>query len=655
MSDKAEKAADAESRHAERVAEALKGRYDIERMIGRGGMAFVFLATDRKLGRPVAVKVLDPAVSSKLGAARFVREVQITAPLQHPNILPLIDSGTVDDIVYSVMPFVEGETIRDRLLREGALPLEDALLYARELAEALDYAHKRGIVHRDVKPENVLLSNGAAVITDFGIARASTVSDTGTLTHSGLPVGTPAYMSPEQVTGREAIDGRADIYSLGCMLHEMLTGRPPFAGAEVHDVLRAHLETDPPDLAALRPEAGDRVIALVRKAMAKRPGDRFQSAGDLAAELRLLLGEPQRQPTPPDAVAEAPTADFRRRPPRFARPRGAGGWLVAAALVAGALALAVLLRRAMAGEPPDAGPPAAVVPADSAPVAPPPVAPTRASPAPAADSLARAAVGATAPRDPLLEALDLERPVARVRLPSALAEVSGLAMLPDGRLLAHGDEQGQLYSVDPATGDARAAFAVPGLEAVGDWEEVVVAGSRVFLVRSDGRMAEWRLDAPTPSPTWHPSALGSPCEVEGAAAVPERDALLLLCKQHGHAEARGDVIGWWWSLATGTRPDGPPFRVRAADLGGKGKFSPSGAVRDPGTGHLLVVAGPERRLAEVDLAGRVIATRALARASHPQPEGIALGADGRLFIADEDRRKGGSLTTYAPAPSPPRR
>ncbi|HEX5632163.1 MAG TPA: protein kinase, partial [Gemmatimonadales bacterium] len=254
-------------------------------------------------------------------------------------------SGTVDEIVYSVMPYVEGDTVRDRLMREGPLAVEDALLYARELAEALEYAHRRGIVHRDVKPENILISGGAAVITDFGIARATNMAGESTLTTGGMPVGTPAYMSPEQITGREKVDGRSDIYSLGCTLYEMLAGRPPFEGPEVHDVLSAHLEQEPPDLARRRPEIGDRVVALVSKAMAKRPADRFQSAGEMAAELRLILGEPPRQPTPPDPGALVSTSGVRRSRPSYLRPSHAGGWLLLAAIAFGALALYVVLRR----------------------------------------------------------------------------------------------------------------------------------------------------------------------------------------------------------------------------------------------------------------------------------------------------------------------
>ncbi len=326
--------------YSARVAEAVRERYEIERIAGRGGMSIVYLAHDRRLGRPVALKVLDPAACSRVGAERFLREVRITAPLQHPNILPLIDSGTVGDIVYSVMPFVEGESVRERLLREGPLPAEDALLYAREVAEALEYAHRRGIVHRDVKPENILLSGGQAVLTDFGIARASTLPAEQTLTGAGGPVGTPAYMSPEQIRGREPVDGRSDVYSLGCTLYEMLSGRPPFEGASVPETLSMHLEQEPPPIQRRRPELPARVAATVARAMAKRPADRFPSMGELAAELRAILGEPPRQPTPADGARGA----VEDRLGGLERPSRAGGWLVLAALVLLVLAAAVSLR-----------------------------------------------------------------------------------------------------------------------------------------------------------------------------------------------------------------------------------------------------------------------------------------------------------------------
>ena len=327
--------------YSQKVADALRDRYDIDRVIGRGGMSIVFLAQDRNLDRRVAIKVMDPESCSQVGAERFLREVRITAPLQHPNILPLIDSGAVGDIVYSVMPFVEGESVRDRLVREGPLPVEDALLTAREVADALDYAHKRGIVHRDIKPENILLSNGQAVVADFGIARATNLATELTLSGTGMPIGTPAYMSPEQVRGREAVDARSDIYSLGVTLYEMLAGRPPFVAQSVTEVLSMHLEQEPEPLERRRPELSDRVIRIVTRAMAKRPTERHQSAFELAADLREALGEPARYPTPTSSTASRPGA---RTLPNVLRPARASGWLVLVALVLAIVALVLVSR-----------------------------------------------------------------------------------------------------------------------------------------------------------------------------------------------------------------------------------------------------------------------------------------------------------------------
>ncbi|HEU5261101.1 MAG TPA: serine/threonine-protein kinase, partial [Gemmatimonadales bacterium] len=209
---------------------ALAGRYTIERTLGRGGMATVYLARDLRHQRAVAVKVLRPDLFDSSGRERFLREIEIAAGLQHPNILPLHDSGAADGLLYYVMPYVEGESLRDRLDRENQLPVDEALRIAREVAEALGYAHGHGIVHRDIKPANVLLSAGHALVMDFGIAHAISEAGGPQLTERGIAVGTPAYMSPEQASGREAVDARSDLYALGCVVYEMLAGEPPFTG-----------------------------------------------------------------------------------------------------------------------------------------------------------------------------------------------------------------------------------------------------------------------------------------------------------------------------------------------------------------------------------------------------------------------------------------
>ena len=214
----------------EQLQTGLADRYRIERELGRGGMATVFLAHDLRHDRPVALKVVHPDLAATLGPERFQREVRTTARLQHPHILPVLDSGQAAGQLWYTMPYVEGESLRDRLRHEGQLPLDDALQITREVADALGYAHSEGIVHRDIKPENILLSRGHALVADFGIARAVQAADAEHMTATGVAVGTPAYMSPEQAEGASGVDGRSDLYSLGCVLYEMLTGEVPYTG-----------------------------------------------------------------------------------------------------------------------------------------------------------------------------------------------------------------------------------------------------------------------------------------------------------------------------------------------------------------------------------------------------------------------------------------
>ena len=289
-----------------RLKDALRDRYVVEREAGRGGMATVFLARDRKLGREVAIKVLSPTAMTSVAGERFLREIRITAQLQHPNILPLIDSGDAAGLLYSVMPFVDGESLRERLF-SGALPVSEALLLGREVGEALDYAHRRGIVHRDVKPENILLSNGHAVVADFGIARAIGLASGNSLTGRGLPIGTAAYMSPEQAQGGGGGDPRSDVYSLGCVLYEMVTGKMAFGGANLREVLAKQAAGTPTPLEQLQPLVTPAVTAIVNRAIAKRPEDRYQTAGELAADLRVVMGEPARLSTPNPVL---PTASW---------------------------------------------------------------------------------------------------------------------------------------------------------------------------------------------------------------------------------------------------------------------------------------------------------------------------------------------------------
>ena len=250
-------------------------------------MATVYLAEDLRLHRPVAIKVFKPELARSLGAERFLREVEVTANLNHPHVLPLHDSGEADDVLFYVMPYVEGETLRDRLSREGQLPLDDALQITREIAAALSHAHSHGVVHRDIKPENVLLSAGEAVVADFGIARAVAEAGEGRLTGTGISIGTPAYMSPEQASGEERIDGRTDIYALGCVLYEMLGGNVPFTASTPHAVLAKKLSEPTPRISVVRETVPAAVEAALMKALAKAPEDRYATAQQFAEALTM--------------------------------------------------------------------------------------------------------------------------------------------------------------------------------------------------------------------------------------------------------------------------------------------------------------------------------------------------------------------------------
>jgi serine/threonine-protein kinase len=290
-----------EAESLEHLRDALAERYAIEREIGRGGMAIVYLARDLQRDRDVAVKLLRPQLAMVMGAERFLREIETAARLTHPSILPVLDSGEAQGLLYFVMPYLCGESLRDRLDREGRLQPADAVRIACELAGALDYTHRNDVLHRDLKPENVLLANGQAFLADFGIACAISRAagrpcggpNAPPLTAAGLSLGTPAYMSPEQALGSRTLDGRSDIYALGCMLYEMLVGQPPFNGPTADNVIRQHVSSPAPRLVVGRDDVEPPVARTVGRALAKSPSDRFATMGEFAQALAAPAPAPR--------------------------------------------------------------------------------------------------------------------------------------------------------------------------------------------------------------------------------------------------------------------------------------------------------------------------------------------------------------------------
>jgi serine/threonine protein kinase len=312
----------------DRPVDGLPEQYTIVRQIGAGGMATVYLARDAKHNREVALKLLHSELSSSLGADRFLREIQLAARLQHPHILPVFDSGESAGKLWYTMPYVHGESLRDRLSREKQLPIGEAVRIATETARALADAHAEGVIHRDIKPENLLLAkDGSTLVADFGIARVADGVEPG-LTATGITLGTPAYMSPEQATGEREIDARSDIYALGAVLYEMLAGEPAFGGPNAHAVIARLLTQTPRAISAIRPAVSVAVDGVIAKAMARSPGDRYATMDAFATALGAAAGAP--------AIEERAGIGSNRQ----SRPRRTAA--IAAVVVVGALLLSAL-------------------------------------------------------------------------------------------------------------------------------------------------------------------------------------------------------------------------------------------------------------------------------------------------------------------------
>src|SRR5690349_9822671 len=320
-----------------RLQSALADRYRLEREVGAGGMATVYLAQDIRHARPVALKVLRPELAAVIGAERFLAEIQLTANLQHPHILPLFDSGEADGYLFYVMPFVEGETLRDRLTREKQLAVPDAIRIAEEVAGALDYAHRHGVVHRDIKPENILLHDGQALVADFGIALAASKAGGSRMTETGMSLGTPHYMSPEQAMGEREITARSDVYALGAVTYEMLVGDPPFTGSTAQAIVAKVLTEKPAPPSKFRDTVPDSVDDAVLTALAKLPADRWPTAAAFVAAL--------------EGTAKGRTLVTRRPVQRRWSPGAPLPWAIACGLIAVAAAWGWLRPRPSAAVP----------------------------------------------------------------------------------------------------------------------------------------------------------------------------------------------------------------------------------------------------------------------------------------------------------------
>ncbi|HEX9582612.1 MAG TPA: serine/threonine-protein kinase [Gemmatimonadales bacterium] len=306
--------------HIDRLNAAFAGKYQVDREVGSGGMATVYLARDVKHDRKVAIKILKPELSAALGPDRFPREIRIVAQLQHPHILPLHDSGETEGFLYYVMPFVDGESLRTKLDRDGQLPVHDAVRILKEVTDALAYAHGQGVMHRDIKPDNVMLSGRHALVTDFGVAKAVSSAGGDKLTTVGVAVGTPAYMSPEQASAEAHIDQRSDIYALGILGYELLVGSPPFTGKTAQAVLSSHMLETPPDIVEKRPAVPPPLADLLMRCLEKNPADRWQTAEEILHQLEVVA-------TPSGGVTPTDTRPIRVTRGRKA-PKSSRRWMI---------------------------------------------------------------------------------------------------------------------------------------------------------------------------------------------------------------------------------------------------------------------------------------------------------------------------------------
>ncbi len=476
----------------DRLAAALADRYRVEQEVGQGGMATVYLAEDLKHHRRVALKVLRPELAATLGPDRFVREIEVAARLQHPHILPLHDSGEAGGFLYYVMPFVDGESLRPRLARGGELPIHDAVRILAEVADALAYAHSHGVVHRDIKPDNVLLSGRHALVTDFGVAKAvSEATGRQQLTTAGIALGTPAYMAPEQAAADPAIDHRVDIYALGAMGYELLTGRPPFVGSSSQEILAAHITQPPEPVATRRPAVPTALSDIIMRSLAKRPADRWQNADELASQL-----EQQLTPT-------AGTTPSHTRPTAGVRP--GRGPVIRVAVIVGvgllAAAAGLLLAHRTAADTPQLGKRSAVT-LDPG---------LELSPAISPDGKFIAYARMTPAETRLvIQQLSGGEPVTVARWPGLYSAMPSWS--PDGSRLAYSSARG--LEVIPSLGGVSRLLATQRREPNHGWASWAPDGKRIVYTGGDTiYLRDLDEDAPQPllqtesphSPVWSPN------------------------------------------------------------------------------------------------------------------------------------------------------
>jgi Tol biopolymer transport system component len=611
------------------LATALEGRYTIERELGAGGMATVYLAQDLRHDRKVALKVLRPELAAVIGAERFLAEIKTTANLQHPHILALFDSGEAGGFVFYVMPYVEGESLRDRLNREKQLPVEEAVRIAKEVADALEYAHSHDVVHRDIKPENILLHGGHALVADFGIALAASRSEGGSrLTETGMSLGTPHYMSPEQAMGQREITARSDVYALGCVLYEMLTGEPPFNGPTPQAIVARVMTEEPRSLTLQRKSIPPHVEAAVNLALEKLPADRFASAAAFGAAL-------QNTGFTTGAAAPAGGARLRR-----GRPGVAVVALAVVALAASVAAGALYFRRPL-GTPPAKF--AMTLPGEVPPVA------VRLSPD--GTTIAYAAAGSDDRVAIYIRRLD----DLTVRKLEGTEDAATISFSPDGRWVAFVTAGGQPRKVSVGGGGA---LPIP-VRGGGTITQVQFAGSDRFIVTlGDGSLAMVEPDGSTrvvaaPDSSHRGRVLAGDQVLPDGSVLgrywdpPPNGPVVLLDPANGRVVTLVDQPASWsgagdgflaWTLTDGTmfaapfdlkarKLTGPPVALAGASVYSVLGFVPPAAAA---ASAIVYVPNRQRMLARVDRDGRSIPLIATDRSYHSP----RVSPDGRRIALD---------------------